>query len=73
MRSGTCFDMRWASCRATGGSAGISMRRANSGPCAAVMIACISSPTVGWLDWIRQKAWPSRPGLWAITSIAAAT
>src|SRR3546814_20640502 len=38
-----------------GGIGGTSSSLAKFGPCAASMIVCISSPTVGDCAWIRQK------------------
>jgi len=51
----------------------LSTRIASWGACAALANALSDSPTRIGLGLVRWKAWPSRPGWWAMWSSAAAT
>ncbi len=54
-------------------SSRLSTRSASLGACAAPAKALSTSP-IRWLRGaVRWKAWPSRPGAWAMASSAAAT
>ena len=50
-----------------------SIRIDSCGACAAAAIVFITSPERWDLGLVRWNAWPSRPGWWAMWSIASAT
>ena len=50
-----------------------SIRIAASGACAAFAKALITWPAVSGFGSVRWKAWPSKPSMWAMWSIALAT